>query len=374
MTLKKASEQFDILLVVSVVLLGIISVFTVSSFFSGGAGFIDRQVVWLVIGFVIFMILSRFDLDILRQSNVIMALYVLNLALLLALFILGNTVKGATSWFSLGGLSFQPVDTMKVILVLVLAKYLSRRHVELASFKHILITGIYFFIPFLLVFLQPDFGSAIVLFCIWFGMMLFAGLSRKHLLVLFGVGVVAFGILWGFIFEDYQKDRILTFIHPVEDIQGAGYNAYQSTIAVGSGQLFGKGIGYGTQSRLNFLPESETDFVFAAFAEEWGFVGVIILFLLFGTLIYRIIISSQFARSNFEAFFIIGAAIYFMSHIIINIGMNIGLLPVTGITLPFLSYGGSHLLAEFIALGIMASMLRTKRIAHRDNDAFYELT
>lgn len=374
MILNKIAKKVDFILIIPLIFLAIISLVTVNSFFTTGEIFMDKQMIWFLIGFAIFFIVGRLDLSFVRQSNVLIILYILNLVLLVALFLLGHTARGATSWFSLGGLSFQPVDTMKVILILILAKYLSRRHVELASFKHILITGVYFFIPFVLVFLQPDFGSAIVLFLIWLGMMLIAGLSRQHLIVLFVTGLLSVSFLWGFVFQDYQKDRIVNFLHPVADIQGAGYNAYQSVVAVGSGQLFGKGIGYGTQSRLNFLPESETDFVFAAFAEEWGFVGVIILLILFGILIYRIISASKVARSNFESFFIIGVAIYFMSHIVINIGMNIGLLPVTGITLPFLSYGGSHLLAEFLALGIMASMLRTKKLVSKEEESFFELT
>jgi rod shape determining protein RodA len=158
----------------------------------------------------------------------------------------------------------------------------------------------------------------------------------------------------------------MTFIHPLEDIRGAGYNAYQSMIAVGSGQLLGKGIGYGTQSKLKFLPEYQTDFIFAAFAEEWGFIGVLIFFGVFGTLIWRIIASARRGLGNFEILYGIGISILFMSHFFINVGMNMGLLPVTGITLPFMSYGGSHLIAAFFALGILQSHRGTMRGAHRE--------
>ncbi len=173
--------------------------------------------------------------------------------------------------------------------------------------------------------------------------------------------------MWLFAFKPYQKDRIVNFIHPLSDIRGSGYNAYQSTIAVGSGQVFGKGVGYGTQSRLNFLPEYETDFIFAAFSEEWGFAGSIMILLLFGLVVWRIIANAMVGATNFETLFGTGVAMLFMSHIFINIGMNIGLLPVTGITLPLMSYGGSHLLAEFSALGILMGMRRYSRAAHRDD-------
>jgi rod shape determining protein RodA len=158
----------------------------------------------------------------------------------------------------------------------------------------------------------------------------------------------------------------LSFVHPLADVQGAGYNANQSTIAVGSGQLLGKGIGYGTQSKLKFLPEYETDFIFAAFAEEWGFLGVVSFLLLFGVVIWRILANAYCGATNFEILFGVGLATLFFSHFAIHVGMNMGLLPVTGITMPFLSYGGTHLLTEFIGLGILMGMRRYRRPVHKD--------
>lgn len=180
------------------------------------------------------------------------------------------------------------------------------------------------------------------------------------------IGVIAFAGLWNFGFQDYQKNRIKNFINPLADIRGTGYNAYQSTIAVGSGQWLGKGVGYGTQSRLRFLPEFQTDFIFAAFAEEWGYVGVLLLFTMFSILIFRIVTIAMHGATNFEILFGLGVAILFIVHILINIGMNIGVLPVTGTALPFLSYGGTHVLTEFIALGILMGMKKYSRIAHKD--------
>ncbi|MFC1733417.1 FtsW/RodA/SpoVE family cell cycle protein, partial [candidate division KSB1 bacterium] len=214
---------------------------------------------------------------------------------------------------------------------------------------------------------QPDFGSAIIIAFLWLGMVLVSGISKKHLLIVALLGIIGLFGMWTYVFEDYQKDRILTFIHPLTDIQGTGYNAYQSTIAVGSGQLIGKGVGYGTQSKLEFLPEYETDFIFAAFAEEWGLVGVILLFILFAIVIWRVLKIAMLGATNFEILFGLGLAILFISHITINIGMNIGLLPVTGITLPFMSYGGSHLVTEFVGLGILMGMRRYARTTHKDD-------
>jgi len=326
-----------------------------------------KQLLWIGVSLLVFFIFSFIDFRFLRRTDVLVALFVFFSCILILLFFVGNTINGSKSWFSLGGFSFQPVDFMKVVVILVLAKYFSRRHVEIAHMRHIFISGLYAIIPFILVALQPDFGSAIIIFLIWLGVSIVAGISKKHLLLIFLVVMVATAGMWFFAFKPYQKERILNFIHPLSDIRGSGYNAYQSTIAVGSGQILGKGVGYGTQSRLSFLPEYETDFVFAAFSEEWGFVGSMLILILFGLVIWRIIVNSMVGATNFETLFGTGVAVLFMSHIFVNVGMNIGLLPVTGITLPLMSYGGSHLLAEFSALGILMGMRRYNRPAHRDD-------
>ena len=219
---------------------------------------------------------------------------------------------------------------------------------------------------FILVALQPDFGGAIIVFLVWLCMVLVSGLSRAHLFAVLFVGAAAFIGLWFFGFHDYQKQRILTFINPSGDIRGAGYNAYQSTIAVGSGQLLGKGIGYGTQSKLRFLPEYQTDFVFAAFAEEWGFIGIIIVFALFGVIFWRILVAAMRGASNFETLFAFGVLFYLAAHFCLHVGINMGLLPVTGTTIPFMSYGGSHIVAEFLALGMLCGMRAYSHAGHRD--------
>ena len=329
-------------------------------------GYLLKQSIWAVVAMSVLFITSKIDMSFLKKSSVASALFIVSNVILVLVIFLGKTAKGATSWFNVGGISFQPSDLVKIVLILIMAKYLSRRHVEIADMKHLLITGIYCFIPFVLVFLQPDFGSAIIFGCIWFGMMMVSGLSKKHLLLLTGTGLVIGGLLWGFVFKPYQKARIMTFLNPLADVRGTGYNAYQSMIAVGSGQIIGKGVGFGTQSRLNFLPEYQTDFIFAAYAEEWGFVGVLLLFVTYMVLIWRILANSLLGATNFESLFGIGVAVLFISHFIVHVGMNIGLMPITGLTLPFMSYGGTNLLISFVALGIIMSMKRYARTAHRD--------
>ncbi len=335
--------------------------------FTGESHLATKQLIWVVVSIVLFFLASQFDVRVFKRTSILVGLFLFFSFLLVVLFVLGHSSNGAQSWFSLGSFSFQPSDFMKIIVILMLAKYFSRRHVEIAHFKHILVSGVYAMVPFVLVFLQPDFGSAMVIFMIWFGMALVAGISKRHLLLLGLIGLLAFGALWMFVFKPYQKARVLNFIHPYSDIRGSGYNVYQANIAVGSGQILGKGIGFGTQSRLQFLPEYQTDFIFAAFAEEWGFVGAVLLIIVYGFLMWRILNTALYGSSNFEILFGVGVSLYFMSHIVINIGMNLGIMPVTGIPLPFMSYGGSHLVTEFLALGILSSMRKYRRHAHPDD-------
>ncbi|MEZ4103585.1 MAG: rod shape-determining protein RodA [Candidatus Paceibacterota bacterium] len=335
--------------------------------FVGETQFFSQQIMWIVISFVAFILTSFFDFKVFKNKKIIGGTYLFFVGILLLLFLFGSTNKGATSWFDFGAFSFQPVDFMKLALIILLAKYFSRRHVEIKNLKLIFISALYAGLPFILVFLQPDFGSAMIILMIWLGMSMVSGISKKHLAAFFGIGLFAFFLLWTFVFQDYQKARLKTFIDPLSDVQNTGYNAYQSTIAVGSGKVFGKGVGYGTQSRLKFLPEYETDFIFAAFSEEWGFIGSVTVLFLYLLIVWRIIWQSIYGATNFEMLFGVGVAVMIMSHVIINVGMNIGLMPVTGINLPFMSYGGSHLLTSFIALGILSSMNRDRRIIHRDD-------
>lgn len=327
--------------------------------------FFSRQIIWFSVSLLAFSILSVLDFRFLRRSGVLLGLFLFGILTLIFLLLVGQAVKGSISWFQFGGISLQPADFMKLILVLVLAKYFSRRHIEIAHWKHLGLSGFYAMIPFLLILWQGDFGSAVIIFLIWFGLAAVSGISKRHLIFVITAAILASTFLWFFVFTANQQARVLSFVRPLADIRGAGYNAFQSTVAVGSGQLLGKGVGYGTQSRLEFLPEYETDFIFAAFAEEWGFIGVVILFITFALVIWRILAAAFIGESNFEAFFGLGLAIIFVSHFIINVGMNIGLLPVTGLTLPFVSYGGSHLLVEFIGLGILTGMRRYSRTFHK---------
>jgi len=356
--LKRINYSIDWVLFGALLFISVAGILTMNSFLPAQAGAENdvlpmRQIVWLTLSSLVLLMASLVDWRFLRRSSSVIIIFVISCFTLSLLFVAGSVFKGAQSWFSLGAFAFQPVDFAKIALVLLLAKYFSRRHIEIANVRHILISGFYTFVVFILVFLQPDFGSAIIILLIWLCMVLISGISKKHLLIVFFSGLVAFSGLWFFIFKDYQKARIISFIYPLTDLSGAGYNAHQSTIAIGSGQIVGKGVGLGSQSKLKFLPEYETDFIFAAFSEEWGFVGVVIIFSLYGVVFWRIINISKRGATNFETLYGLGLFSVFFFHFVIHVGMNVGLLPVTGITMPFMSYGGSHILAEFLGLGIL---------------------
>lgn len=354
----------DITLFGSMVCILLGGLFTMSSFEVDDSYF-WKQGLWILIGLSFFMFASRFEYRFLKQTQIVVILYLFLLSVLTLLFMVGHVSKGAESWFRIAGVAFQPSDLMKLVLIIVLAKYFSRRHIAIANVRHIIVSAVYAIIPATLILIQPDFGSAMVLFSIWLGMVLVSGISKKHLFAVIAIGAVSFTLAWQFAFKPYQKARIMNFVYPLSDIRGSGYNAYQSTIAVGSGGLFGKGVGFGTQSRLNFLPEYRTDFIFAAFAEEWGFVGSILLLLFFGIIIYKLAVYALVADSTFEALFTYGVIIWMVTHITINVGMNLGIMPITGIPLPLMSYGGSHLLAECLALGMCVGMRRYAREGHQ---------
>ncbi len=335
-------------------LLGLVTMYT----FHGDNSFFDRQLVWLGLSVLVMFAAMIPDYRFLRAGHTTFTMFLVMTALLVLVLIFGEVTLGAKNRFDLGFFALQPAELAKVALIALLAKYFSKRHEMIEDFRHIIVSGLYTFVFFALIFIQPDFGSALIIFFIWFGMVLVAGIKVRHLAIVFMLCAVTFGGLWNFVLLDYQKDRVHTFLDPLADIRGTGYNVYQSIIAVGSGQVWGKGIGYGTQSKLEFLPEYQTDFIFAAFAEEWGLIGVAVLFLLFGVVVYRLLKAAQNGATNFEKLFAVGVALFIIAHFTVHVGMNIGLMPVTGLTIPFMSYGGTHLMMEFMCLGIVMAMSR----------------
>jgi rod shape determining protein RodA len=325
-----------------------------------------KQLVFLILGIVLAVFLSIMDFRSLKESSwFVFTMYVFGFLLLVGLFLFGVRIRGVRAWYSFGGgNTFEPVELVKIIFILFFAKYFSSRHVEMYHKQHIILSAVYALVPAGLVFIQPDFGSAAILITVWLGMMLVSGIKRRHLFFILGIGLISALIFWNFFLSIEQKERISTFIEPYVNPQGqyldpsgSSYHIVQSTIAVGSGGILGKGFSNPhTQAKLGFLPEAETDFIFASFCEMFGIVGVIILFALFFFLLWRLFTIARMCKDNFSRLVISGFMILIGTGALVNIAMNVGLLPITGIPLPFLSYGGTSLVSLFIGIGIIESI------------------
>lgn len=324
--------------------------------------FFNKQVISISIGASLFFILAIFDYHNIRSSS--NYLYILGGALLLAVLFFGRSIKGTTGWFDLGFFNLQPVEFAKFVLIVFLAKYFSSNSIKVSPVRHILVSGIASMIFVALIMKQPDFGSAMILFLLWAAMVMMAGFNKKYLLFIAVILSVIFVLGWAFFFKPYQKERIMTFFNPTFDPLEQGYNITQAIIAVGSGGFMGRGIGFGSQSQLKFLPEAQNDFIFAVISEELGFLGVSLVLFLFATLFYRLIKGVKNARDDFGAYYIVGLIALLFTEVFVNIGMNIGLLPVVGIALPFLSYGGSAIISTLIMVGVAESIIIRSRMKY----------
>lgn len=337
-----------------IITFGLVSLLSLSGF---TGAFFQRQLAWIAIGIAAFLFFSFLDYRIFRASGLfLLALYGAGMVALAALLVFAPVTRGIRGWFAIANIAVQPVEFIKLLMVLLVAKYFSKRHSEIANMRHLVISGIYFAVPALLILLQPDLGSAFIVLAIWVAVTLFSGIHYKHFVVLMLIFAVVALAGWLFVLAPYQKARITAFLDPYQDPRGTGYNVIQSLIAVGSGELWGKGFGYGSQTHLKFLPEAETDFIFAAFAEEWGFAGALALLSLYGVLLWRLIRIGFFADNNFARLYILGFSTLIFTQIFIHIGMNLGIFPVTGITLPFMSYGGSSLVSLLAGMGVAQSI------------------
>ncbi|MFH1565555.1 MAG: rod shape-determining protein RodA [bacterium] len=363
--------QLDWLLLAAVLLLVFLGLAVIYSITLGqgndiGGGILyspllHKQIISLTFGIVLFFIFSLINYRLFYVYS--RYLFWGIIILLLAVLFFGNTIRGTTGWFEFGGFGFQPVEVAKLVLIIILAKYFTTNGRYLAQFRHVVFSGIIVLIIMGLVLLQPDFGSAVILILIWAGMMFAVGIPKKYL-TFAAFAAILVGILsWSFFLQDYQKDRIAVFLNPQADPQGSGYHVAQSIIAIGSGQLFGKGLGFGSQSHLKFLPESHTDFIFAVIAEEMGFFSVIFLFSLFIFLYYRLIKISKDSIDDFGSLLCVGIVISLFCQMFINLAMNMGILPVTGLPLPFVSFGGSSLIMSFAMIGVAQNVHIKSKLA-----------
>ena len=352
-------------IIVPIIIIGffsLLNLFSISHSLNLSLFLFKKQLVLYLLGFLLFLVLSRFNWSALKNSPFpIIAFYLVSLFILILPIVFHQQIRGTHSWLKIGFFDFQPVETIKIALILVLAKYFSSRHIEMYQFKHLIISGGYLVIPLTLVLIQPDLGSAIILITIWIGIIIFSGIKTKHFIILLLLAIIISLVGWLHFLKDYQKQRIISFIHPQEKINSQNYNLHQSLIAIGSGGLTGKGILYGSQNQLGFLPERQSDFALAAFAEEWGLSGCLILLLSYLYLFSQLIKNSLEMNNNFSRLYLIGFCLCLFIQTVINIGVNLGLLPVTGLPLPFFSAGGSNLLANFTMLGLAEGIIRHNR-------------
>lgn len=323
-----------------------------------------KQLTWLFLGLCIAAFFIIFDWrPFVSHRGILLGLYSIVIILLVGTLLFAPRVRGAQAWLSLGGLRFQPSEAMKLVLILIYASFFRHAHVSIARPIRILQSFLYALLPVGLVALEPDVGSAFTLFAIWFGFLLVSGIRPRHLFLTVLISVAALLIAWHSAFAPYQKERILGFLFTGRDTLGINYNVIQSKIAIGSAGWWGKGYGQGTQSQLGFLPEAKTDFIFAAFTEEWGIAAGLFLVAAFIFAVFRVVLIGLATHNNFNRFVCLGAVIYWAVQFILNIGSNVGLTPVVGITFPFLSYGGSSLLTNMALLGMLESIAARRSLS-----------
>jgi rod shape determining protein RodA len=319
-----------------------------------------KQILFIFAGLVLFFLFSFLDYHFLRSfSNYI---YIFGIIALSAVFIFGESIRGTKGWLIIGSFGIQVVEFVKIVLIIFLARFFSSISIRTRPIKHLIISGLGAFVFVVFVLFQPDFGSALLLIAIWVAMIFFAGFDKKYFIIIILLFIFVMGGAWFFLFKDYQKQRILTFINPSSNSLHEGYNISQAIIAVGSGGITGRGIGFGSQSQLKFLPEAQNDFIFAVIAEELGFLGVALLLSFYLLFFFRALKMIKYVNNDFGIFFILGAVSLIFIQMFINIGMNMGMLPVVGISLPFVSYGGSALLSSLIIAGIMESIIIRSKI------------
>jgi rod shape determining protein RodA len=357
LALLRAFRKGDVPLAIAAAILvvfGFAAIFSVELSRGDSSVLLQKQAIALMVGIAAYAFVASVNYHALRHYA--RGFYVLGVVMLVAVLLFGRTLNGSTGWFVFGGFAFQPVEFVKVALMIMLSFYFSERARRRFGWRDLAISGALVAVPVGLLMLQPDLGGAALLVGTWGIMVLFAGIRPSQIAVLFvGVAIVAAGG-WFLVFHDYQKNRIKTFLDPSRDPLATGYNVTQAKIAIGSGGLWGRGLGDGSQSQLRFLPQSQTDFVLAVIAEELGFVGICLLFAAFIVLLWRMITIGRRARDSFGAYVCIGTFAVIFVEIIVHAGANVSLMPATGVALPLVSYGGSSLLLSMTFLGLVQSV------------------
>ncbi|MFH0792065.1 MAG: FtsW/RodA/SpoVE family cell cycle protein [bacterium] len=317
----------------------------------------SKQVTFLAISVVLFYVLIFSDWRVFRDNSyLVLFIYFIAVTAVLGLFFFAPDIRGVKNWYRIDRISIDPVELLKLSLVFLLAKYFSMRHVEMYRVRHIIASSVYVIIPAAMLILQSNMGAVIAIFSLWGGVLIFSGIKLRQFVMLVFAGIIIVTIAWGTVLKDYQRERILSFISPNLEPLGIGWSQSQAKISIGSGGLLGLGLGRGPQTQLGYLTESHTDFIFAAIGEEAGFLGAILIIAIYALLIWRIINVALKVSGNFPRLVVSGIAVVLCFQFIVNVGMNLGLMPIVGISLPLVSYGGSNLIATFASLGIIESI------------------
>lgn len=363
---RRIIKNFDWITLTIIIILSIAGILTIysatrSPITNETPGFYMKQIYWLAISIIALVAVTGFDYSWLRRFSY--PVYGLGLLLLLIVLIIGKTGMGAQRWLNLGFLSFQPSEVFKVFLVLALSRYLEEVNTQLNMIALLKVLFALVVLPFFLIFKQPDLGTSVIILAVFLTLVTMKGLEKKAATLIIIIGIVSLPFLGNILWDNlkvYQKNRIVAFMEPEVDPSGIGYHINQSKIAIGSGKLLGKGYLKGTQGPFRFLPEKHTDFIYAVGAEEWGFAGSLFILFLYFALILRGLDTARKAKDEFGRLVAVGITTIFGIHFFINIGMTMGIMPVVGIPLPFMSYGGTALLTNFIAAGILINV-RTRR-------------
>ena len=345
-------DWFLLGLALAIAAIGVVEIYS-TTLHSPLAGQYKKQIYWLIISSLLALIASRIDYHMILEQTP--WLYGISVLLLAGLLVAGHTIAGTRRWLQLGSMTFQVSEIAKLIIILVVAAYFADRRIKAVTWGDLVKLGIFAGIPAALVAMEPDLGTALTFIPIVAAGVLFAGIRSHHIAVLCLIGILALPVGYHFL-RPYQRERLMTFVHPKENTQGSSYQVTQTKIAIGSGGFWGKGLGNGTQSRLGFIPVSHADSIFAAFAEEQGFVGTLLVLLLYFAMLLRLLDGAQMAPDRAGAFLLVGLAAVLFFQVVINTGMMIGVFPITGIPLPLMSQGGSSLLFTFLGLGLAMSV------------------
>ena len=329
----------------------------------------SRQVIYVLVGAVLFWLVTRLDYDVLRGYS--KAIYIIMVVLLIIVEVFGATRLGATRWISLGFFQFQPSEFAKLALIIFLARFFADSYDHSDKIKYLIISILYLLPPLLLVLAQPDLGTALVLLVIWLAMALTSRIKKRYFVALLAILVISTPLLYPRL-APYQQQRVATFVSPTANPSTTGYNVNQAIIAVGSGGIFGQGLSSGSQSQGNFLPSQNTDFIFAVLSEKLGFFGGVVCIFLYSVLVVRAIWIARNSSDRFGTFLAIGIATMFGFHVVVNISMNIGLLPVTGIPLPFISAGGTSMIISLLSVAILESIYAKRRTLTLTSKEVYE--